>query len=44
MSARFDAFVMFAEMRTGSNHLEESLNTLSDVTSHGEVFNPSFIA
>ncbi|MGB3688728.1 MAG: nodulation protein NodH [Jannaschia helgolandensis] len=43
MSARFDAFVMFAEMRTGSNHLEESLNTLSDVTSHGEVFNPSFI-
>ncbi|MEM7488701.1 MAG: nodulation protein NodH [Pseudomonadota bacterium] len=43
MSARFDAFVLFAEMRTGSNHLEDSLNALSDVESHGEVFNPVFI-
>ncbi|WGH77133.1 nodulation protein NodH [Jannaschia ovalis] len=30
-------------MRTGSNHLEESLNTLSDVRSFGELFNPVFI-
>lgn len=30
-------------MRTGSNHLEESLNTLSDVVSHGEIFNPVFL-
>lgn len=43
MAAKFDAFVVFAEMRTGSNHLEESLNTLSDVTSFGEVFNPVFL-
>jgi len=43
MERRFDAFVVFAEMRTGSNHLEESLNSLEDVTCHGEVFNPTFI-
>jgi LPS sulfotransferase NodH len=43
MARRFDAFVMFAEMRTGSNHLEESLNALPDVTCHGEVFNPTFV-
>lgn len=43
MTRRFDAFVMFAEMRTGSNHLEESLNRLSDIACHGEVFNPVFI-
>ena len=43
MTARFDAFVMFAEMRTGSNHLEASLNTLPDVSSYGEVYNPTFL-
>ncbi|MDG4646984.1 nodulation protein NodH [Roseibacterium sp. SDUM158017] len=43
MTRPFDAFVIFAEMRTGSNHLEESLNSLPDVTCHGEVFNPVFI-
>ncbi|GIT91472.1 hypothetical protein JANAI62_19290 [Jannaschia pagri] len=43
MAAKFDAFVVFAEMRTGSNHLEESLNSLSDVTSYGEIFNPVFL-
>ncbi|WP_281826277.1 nodulation protein NodH [Jannaschia rubra] len=43
MPDRFDAFVLFAEMRTGSNHLEESLNTLSDVRSFGEAFNPVFM-
>ncbi|SFJ68600.1 hypothetical protein [Jannaschia pohangensis] len=41
--AAFDAFVLFAEMRTGSNHLEESLNGLDDVQSFGEVFNPVFL-
>ena len=40
---RFDAFVLFAEMRTGSNYLEDSLNALPDVTCHGEVYNPTFI-
>lgn len=38
----FRAFVLLAEMRTGSNHLEESLNALPDVASHGEAFNPVF--
>jgi LPS sulfotransferase NodH len=40
---RFDAFVLFAEMRTGSNYLEDSLNALPDVICHGEVYNPTFI-
>jgi LPS sulfotransferase NodH len=43
MARRFDAFVIFAEMRTGSNHLEESLNRLGDVVCHGEIYNPVFI-
>lgn len=34
---------MFAEMRTGSNFLEASLNALPGVMCHGEVFNPHFI-
>lgn len=40
---RFDSFVMFAEMRTGSNLLEANLNALPGVTCHGELFNPHFI-
>ena len=36
---RFTSFVVFAEMRTGSNLLEANLNTLPGVVSHGEVFN-----
>jgi LPS sulfotransferase NodH len=40
---RFDRFVMFAGMRTGSNFLEANLNALPGVTCHGEVFNPHFI-
>lgn len=43
MSNRFEAFVMFAEMRTGSNYLEATLNELEDVHSYGEVYNPSFM-
>lgn len=39
----FDYFVLFAEMRTGSNFLETNLNALADVQCHGEAFNPNFI-
>lgn len=41
--SRFDTFVMFAEMRTGSNFLESNLNALPGVECHGEAFNPHFI-
>jgi LPS sulfotransferase NodH len=41
--ANFDSFVMFAEMRTGSNFLEANLNALPGVSCHGELFNPYFI-
>lgn len=40
---RFTSFVMFAEMRTGSNFLEANLNALPGVLCHGEAFNPHFI-
>ncbi|MHA6326976.1 nodulation protein NodH [Roseivivax sp. CAU 1753] len=43
MARRFDYFVVFAEMRTGSNFLETNLNALPSVTCHGEAFNPHFI-
>ncbi len=43
MVAGFHSFVLFAEMRTGSNFLEANLNALPGVTSYGEVFNPHFI-
>lgn len=43
MSSRFDAFVIFAEMRTGSNYLEATLNDLPDLDCLGEVYNPTFI-
>ncbi|MBA3909760.1 MAG: nodulation protein NodH [Rhodobacter sp.] len=43
MAGPFHSFVLFAEMRTGSNFLEANLNALPGVTSHGEVFNPHFI-
>ncbi|KEO54461.1 nodulation protein NodH [Thioclava pacifica] len=41
--AKFDSFVVFAEMRTGSNLLEAALNSLDGVTCHGEAFNPALI-
>ena len=41
--SRFDYFVLFAEMRTGSNHVEESINAFGDLHSYGEVFNPVFM-
>ena len=43
MSPRFDAFVLLAEMQTGSNHLEASLNALDGVECLGELFNPHFV-
>ncbi|NDV98464.1 sulfotransferase family 2 domain-containing protein [Salipiger sp. PrR002] len=43
MSNRFDSFVVFAEMRTGSNFLETNLNAMDGLTCHGEAFNPHFI-
>lgn len=43
MNGRFDYFVIFAEMRTGSNFLEVNLNDLTGLTCHGEAFNPVFI-
>lgn len=44
MTGPFDYFIVFAEMRTGSNFLEANLNALDGVACHGEAFNPHFIA
>lgn len=41
--AQFDYFVVFAEMRTGSNFLEANLNAFDGIACHGEAFNPHFI-
>jgi hypothetical protein len=41
--ARFDQFILLAEMRTGSNFLEASLNNLPGLRCFGEAFNPHFI-
>ncbi|MCC5986784.1 MAG: nodulation protein NodH [Pararhodobacter sp.] len=41
--ARFDYFVILGEMRTGSNLLQEHLNTFEGISCHGELFNPVFI-
>jgi LPS sulfotransferase NodH len=43
MSQPFQYFVVFAEMRTGSNFLEANLNAMPGVTCFGEAFNPHFI-
>ncbi|WP_299846298.1 sulfotransferase family 2 domain-containing protein [uncultured Roseovarius sp.] len=43
MQDRFDYFVVFAEMRTGSNFLEANLNRFSCFECYGEAFNPHFI-
>ena len=43
MAQRFDSFVVFAEMRTGSNFLEANLNAFEGIACHGEAFNPHFI-
>ncbi len=39
----FDYFVIFAEMRTGSNFLEQNLNEFDGIACLGEAFNPAFI-
>lgn len=43
MPDRFDSFVIFAEMRTGSNLLEATLGQVPGVTCHGEIFNPDHL-
>ena len=43
MNPRFDYFVVFAEMRTGSNLLESNINAFDSLHCHGEAFNPHFI-
>lgn len=43
MTGPFDYFVVFAEMRTGSNFLEANINSFDGLTCHGEAFNSSFI-
>ncbi|WP_323781448.1 sulfotransferase family 2 domain-containing protein [Thalassovita sp.] len=43
MNDRFDYFIVFAEMRTGSNFLEANLNAFPGLVCHGEAFNPHFI-
>lgn len=40
MTEAFRSFVIFAEMRTGSNLLEATLNAVRKVTCFGEAFNP----
>lgn len=40
---KFDCFVVFAEMRTGSNFLEANLNAFDGLSCFGEAFNPHFI-
>ncbi len=39
----FDHFVIFAEMRTGSNLLEATLSQVPGLTCHGEIFNPDHL-
>ncbi|WP_137700979.1 sulfotransferase family 2 domain-containing protein [Marimonas lutisalis] len=43
MQKPFDYFVVFAEMRTGSNFLESNLNAFPAISCLGEAFNPHFI-
>lgn len=43
MRRPFDYFVIFAEMRTGSNLLESNLGAVPGVVSFGELFNPTFL-
>jgi len=43
MANKFEYFVMFAEMRTGSNFLETNINSIDGLTCYGEAYNPAFI-
>lgn len=40
---RFDYFVILAEMRTGSNLLEATLEQVEEIHCHGEAFNPDHL-
>lgn len=41
--ANFEYFIVFAEMRTGSNFLETNLNAFDGIDCYGEAFNPHFL-
>ncbi|WP_371170111.1 nodulation protein NodH [Aliiroseovarius sp. 2305UL8-7] len=43
MNRNFECFVIFAEMRTGSNFLESNLDLFPGLTCYGEAFNPYFM-
>ncbi|MGR3363385.1 MAG: nodulation protein NodH [Maritimibacter harenae] len=43
MDRPFDYFVILAEMRTGSNFLESTLDEFPGLTCYGEAFNPWFM-
>ena len=43
MARQFDCFIIFAEMRTGSNFLESNLDQFPGLKCYGEAFNPYFM-
>lgn len=43
MTKKFDYFIIFAEMRTGSNFLESNVNEFAHLHCYGEAFNPYFL-
>ena len=43
MRSKFDYFVIFADMSTGSNFLESCLNSFETLECLREAYNPSFI-
>ncbi|WP_380056094.1 nodulation protein NodH [Falsihalocynthiibacter sp. SS001] len=43
MKKQYTHFVIFAEMRTGSNFLEENINAFEGLKCCGEAFNPHFV-
>ncbi|SEV90723.1 hypothetical protein SAMN05444851_0240 [Aliiroseovarius sediminilitoris] len=43
MTGPFDCFIIFAEMRTGSNFLESNLDQFPGLKCYGEAFNPYFM-
>ena len=43
MSSKFDYFVIYAGMRTGSNFLESNIDEFDGLKCYGEAFNHSFI-
>ncbi|WP_300515321.1 sulfotransferase family 2 domain-containing protein [Aliiroseovarius sp.] len=43
MTRKYDYFIIFAEMRTGSNFLESNLDQFDGIKCYGEAFNPYFM-